>query len=126
VNDLDLKEMRERAAGWLRVHDSEPEITRANALGEGHMALDIMDLTDEVERLREVDLTVLPLTRNSREWNRKRALDMEHERDAYRAMVADLLASAYPHPIEHPTMTKQWARARALLKNGPTPREVET
>jgi hypothetical protein len=44
---------------------------------------------------------------------------MESERDAYRAMVADLLASAYPHPIEHPTMTKQWARARELLKNGP-------
>lgn len=41
------------------------------------------------------------------------------ERDAYRAMVADLLASAHPHPVEHPTMTKQWARARELLKNGP-------
>ena len=41
------------------------------------------------------------------------------ERDAYRAMLCDLLASAHPHPVEHPTMTKQWARARELLKNGP-------
>jgi hypothetical protein len=43
----------------------------------------------------------------------------EHERDAYRAMLCDLLASAHPHPTEHPTMTKQWGRARELLKNGP-------
>lgn len=42
----------------------------------------------------------------------------EAERDAYRAMICDLLASAYPHPVEHPTMTKQWARARELLKSG--------
>jgi hypothetical protein len=41
------------------------------------------------------------------------------DRDAYRAMVCDLLASAHPHPTEHPTMTRQWNRARELLKNGP-------
>lgn len=44
---------------------------------------------------------------------------LEIERDTYRAMICDLLASAYPHPVEHPTMTKQWNRARALLKDGP-------
>jgi hypothetical protein len=42
------------------------------------------------------------------------------ERDAYRAMVADLLASASPHPTEHPTMARQWKRARELLENGPS------
>lgn len=52
-----------------------------------------------------------------------RELDAEHERDVYHAMVADLLASAHPHPVEHPTMMKQWTRARELLKNGPPPRE---
>lgn len=41
------------------------------------------------------------------------------ERDAYRAMLCDVLASARPHPKEHPTMTKAWARATELLKNGP-------
>ncbi len=41
------------------------------------------------------------------------------QRDAYRAMICDLLASASPHPTEHPTMTKQWDRARKLLKDGP-------
>lgn len=46
--------------------------------------------------------------------------DAVAERDAYRSMVCDLLASAHPHPTEHPTMTAQWAKARALLKNGPT------
>lgn len=44
--------------------------------------------------------------------------EVSSERDAYRAMVCDLLASARPHPIEHPTMTTQWARARELLKSG--------
>lgn len=41
------------------------------------------------------------------------------DRDAYRAMICDLLASAVPHPVEHPTMTTQWNRARKLLKDGP-------
>ena len=49
----------------------------------------------------------------------KLAALIEAERDAYRAMICDLLASAHPHPTEHPTMTKQWERARALLKDGP-------
>lgn len=44
---------------------------------------------------------------------------MEMERDVYRAMLCDVIASAHPYPKEHPTMTKQWARARELLKNGP-------
>ncbi len=37
------------------------------------------------------------------------------ERDAFRAMVVDLLASAHPHPVEHPTMTAAWAKAQELL-----------
>lgn len=45
--------------------------------------------------------------------------EAERGRDAYRAMVADLLASAHPYPTEHPTMAAQWKRARDLLKNGP-------
>lgn len=43
------------------------------------------------------------------------------ERDAYRAMVCDLLASAHPRHAEHPSMAKQWDRARDLLKNGVIP-----
>jgi hypothetical protein len=42
------------------------------------------------------------------------------ERDTYRSMLCDVIASAHPHPDEHPTMTKAWERARELLKNGPT------
>lgn len=49
----------------------------------------------------------------------KEVEEREHERDTYRAMVCDLLSSAHPHPKEHPTMTRQWDRARELLKNGP-------
>lgn len=44
---------------------------------------------------------------------------LQHERDAYRAMVCDLLASATPNERDHPSMSRQWARARDLLKNGP-------
>lgn len=44
---------------------------------------------------------------------------MTGERDAYRAMVCDLLASASPSERDHPSMSRQWARARELLKNGP-------
>ncbi len=40
---------------------------------------------------------------------------VRRERNALRAMVVELLASAYPHPVEHPTMTATWAKARALL-----------
>lgn len=67
---------------------------------DGHIAADI--LADGVI-LR--DATIAELT---------------SERDAYRAMVCDLVASASPHPVEHPTMSKQWGRARELLKNSPS------
>jgi hypothetical protein len=34
---------------------------------------------------------------------------------ALRAEIVNLLASAHPHPVEHPTMTAAWQRARAAL-----------
>jgi hypothetical protein len=40
------------------------------------------------------------------------------EREAYAAAereIRNLLASAHPHPNEHPTMTAAWKRARAFL-----------
>jgi hypothetical protein len=45
---------------------------------------------------------------------------LEAERDAHRSMLCDLLASAHPHPMEHPTMARQWRRARRLLRFGST------
>jgi maltose-binding protein MalE len=32
-----------------------------------------------------------------------------------RAEIVNMLASAHPHPVEHPTMTAAWQRARAAL-----------
>lgn len=32
--------------------------------------------------------------------------------------IRDLLASARPHPVEHPTMTAAWSDAGALLEKG--------
>jgi hypothetical protein len=32
-----------------------------------------------------------------------------------RATIVDMLASAVPHPVEHPTMHAAWERARAVL-----------
>lgn len=37
------------------------------------------------------------------------------ERDALLAVVQAMLASAHPHPVEHPTMTAAWARARRVV-----------
>ena len=34
---------------------------------------------------------------------------------ALRAVIETLMASAHPHPTEHPTMTKAWAIGRAAL-----------
>ncbi len=35
-----------------------------------------------------------------------------------RATIEDLLKSAVPNPVEHPTMWAAWARARAVLGVG--------
>jgi hypothetical protein len=34
---------------------------------------------------------------------------------ALRAEIVNLLASAHPHPVEHPTMTAAWQKASAAL-----------
>lgn len=34
------------------------------------------------------------------------------------AMLHRMLASAFPHPVDHPTMTASWTAARALLAKG--------
>lgn len=51
--------------------------------------------------------------------------EMERERDSYRAMLSDVIASAHPNERDHPSMSKQWARARELLKNGSSPAAEE-
>lgn len=40
------------------------------------------------------------------------------ERDAYRAMLCDVIASASPNKRDHPSMSKQWERATELLRDG--------
>lgn len=42
------------------------------------------------------------------------------ERDAYRSMIRDMMASACPNERDHPTMFRCWERAHELLKKGPT------
>lgn len=110
-----------------------PLVKAARALSATWYAMsgkdDLANRTIEV--IREVDALVdsRPIEKNAAEKDgathdaitepAHAAEGVAAERDAYRAMIADLLASAHPHPTEHPTMTKQWARARELLKNGP-------
>lgn len=53
------------------------------------------------------------------------AIAMEAERDAYRSMLRDVLASAYPNERDHPAMSKAWKAARELLKNGPQPTAID-
>lgn len=40
---------------------------------------------------------------------------------ALRKVIETLLASAHPHPTEHPTMTAAWAVGRAALTDTPPP-----
>ena len=61
-------------------------------------------------RLAETQTCVTHLDEQIKVWR--------SERDAYRAMVVELLASAYPNERDHPTMSKAWKCARALLANG--------
>jgi hypothetical protein len=52
----DLKLMRGRAEAWIKpaACDARNSITRDNALGEEHMALDVLDLVREVRALAEL------------------------------------------------------------------------
>jgi len=94
-----------------------PELASNDPSGFVAYHSEVATLTEKVAELE----TALVLTRNSRETNRKARLAAEHERDAYRAMVADLLASAHPNRRDHPAMSKQWERAETLLRDGPPP-----
>lgn len=83
-------------------------------------------LLDEVERLRA---TCEGLRVEVERWETRWSLDMgeaAHDRDAYRAMLCDVIASAEPNRRDHPTMFAAWARARELLKNGPPPIATDT
>jgi hypothetical protein len=42
--------------------------------------------------------------------------DHAAEVERLRAVIKQLLDSACPHPVEHPTMTTAWAVARAALE----------
>lgn len=68
----------------------------------------------------ELARAVLELSAPEAHWDCQRKIDaLEIERDAYRAMVCDLLSSASPSDKEHSSMSRHWKRARELLKNGP-------
>jgi hypothetical protein len=60
----------------------------------------VLSLLDEVERLRAANAK---LTR---------------EGDAYRSMLAEVLASAGPTPRDHPCMFAAWERAREVQRTG--------
>jgi hypothetical protein len=51
MTDEELADARERADAWLNDNDGFPRVTRDWAVGEDHMALDVLDLLAEVERL---------------------------------------------------------------------------
>lgn len=73
--------------------------------------VDVGAMREEIERLREL----LENATACAEY-RLTCLGRRHvERDAFRAMLVEILASAHPHPVEHPTMAAAWAKARELL-----------
>lgn len=50
--DIDSKEMRERALGWLTNRYTGAVTTREKAIGEEHLALDVLDLLEERARVQ--------------------------------------------------------------------------
>lgn len=115
IDDAYIKGLRDSFAEW---RTQAPAFTAEEA---SDLLCSVPTLLDEVERLREIELTAFPLACNSREFNRRKMLEYEHERDAYRAMLADLVAALGPGSASGPTPVRD--RARKLLKDGPSPRE---
>ena len=97
---------------WYEVPSHQERVTDALVADRDRLAARVGELEKEASHP--------PGTVAGLRIRERRALN---ERDAYRSMVCDLLASAHPHPTEHPTMTAQWKRARDLLKNGPTTKD---
>lgn len=77
----------------------------------GRMACEILVESNrrEADAMGKLDASELRAHRAER-----RARELE-------AGLREMLASAHPHPVEHPTMTAAWATARALLTTEPTP-----
>lgn len=114
LTDYQIKEIKKICKGEILA--SAPDVL--------HLISLLDNLWSSYEGLQEScrAMTEVAIGRMSPQTYHKMVTDsdrFEKERDTYRAMICDLLASAHPHPKEHPTMTRQWARARELLKNGP-------
>jgi hypothetical protein len=101
------------------VDELRSQIERMTARAEEQQRLAAKALARDQRDLIEIDSVLASAGAHVRGSIADSVRALITDRDAYRAMVCDLLASASPHPTEHPTMTKQWARARELLKNGP-------
>jgi hypothetical protein len=94
------------------------EMNRYDAAFVAHARADVPALLAEVERLTaerdaartQRDEAVQALRVASNDAN---AAEAEVER--LRGVIRTMIASAVPHPIEHPTMTQAWADARAVL-----------
>lgn len=72
-----------------------------------------VDLSEVAERLRVVaDRSIRPM--------RAVLAEVALERDDYKSMLCDLLASHHAYPADHPAMERLWDRVCDLLKNGPT------
>ena len=72
-------------------------------------------LCDRVEEME----TALAVTANSRDSNHRARLAAERERDAYRAVLCDLVAAQRKRGTT--AEVDLWDRARDLIKNGVTP-----
>jgi len=69
----------------------------------------------EIERLTAFIETVTPVAERLAAMQ-SRAESAERERDALKAALQEMLASAYPSEVLHPTMWAAWESARAALR----------
>ncbi len=92
-------------------------------LAEAHEALtaaraEVEQLREQFEVERQQSEADKDMLRRNHRIQCDRRNEALTERDAYRAMLCDLLASAHPHPVEHPTMAEAWGCAREVLRTG--------
>jgi hypothetical protein len=101
-----LKEMRERADGWLHPR-GEPEVTRDNALAEGNLALDVIELLDALEEEQStrseiadsrLDL-IFKIHRLAEEYVGPRPIDAQPEEDL--EAIEDSIAGAQSERDEY-------------------------
>lgn len=118
-----LVEAREIIASREAAYDQAQEGLKSARKQESEMRETIRKQAEEIERLRKVRTgsaveRLHNLCDGFEESDKAQEAELATLRaqvETLREAVKTLLASAHPHPVEHPTMTKAWALGKSTL-----------